>query len=144
MAYFIFYCFLRIRIVIVFNNFKLFNINQTFKIFNSNKFLKLSTFIILLSLGGLPPFLGFMPKWFIIELLIYNNIYFLLVFILFLTLITLYFYLRLTYSALLLNHSFINWNFKNNYNNINIKLLLCLRFFSLFGLTIINLTYFFI
>lgn len=144
LTYFLFYVFLSVRIILMFNNFKLFNINQTFKIFNSNQFIKISMFIILLSLGGLPPFLGFVPKWLIIELLVSNSIYFILNFILFLTLITLYFYLRLTYSALLLNHTEINWNFKINYNIKNRKFILFISFISLFGLLIINFIYFFI
>lgn len=143
-TYFLFYTFLSIRIILMFNNFKLFNIAQTFKIFNSNQFLKVSIFVVLLSLGGLPPFLGFMPKWLIIELLISNNLFFMLNIILFLTLVTLYFYLRLTYSALLLNHTEINWNFKRNYGLNNTKLLLTISFISLFGLIMINSVYLFI
>lgn len=140
--YFLFYSFLNLRIVFLFENFKLFNINQTFKIFNSNKFMSISTFILLLSLGGLPPFLGFMPKWLIIELLIKNNIFIILTFILFLTLITLYFYLRIAYAALLLNHNNINWRFKINTNIKNFKSIIFINFVSLLGLIIINLVYF--
>ena len=144
LTYFSFYVFLSIRIILIFNNFKLFNINQTFKMFNSNQFIKISIFVTLLSLGGLPPFLGFIPKWLIIEILVSRNLLFILNFILFLTLITLYFYLRLAYSALLLNHTEINWNFKINYNISNRKLMLLITFISLFGLLIINSIYFFI
>jgi len=143
-TYFLFYVLLSISLIFMFNNFKLFNINQTFKIFNSNLFLKLSIFVVLLSLGGLPPFLGFMPKWLIIELLISNGLFFTLAFIVFLTLITLYFYLRLTYAALLLNHIEIKWNFKTAYHLSNRKLSLTICFISLFGLVIINWFYFFI
>jgi NADH-ubiquinone oxidoreductase chain 2 len=139
--YFIFYTVLNFSIVFIFNNFKLFNINQTFKIFRSNKFITTSLFILLLSLGGLPPFLGFIPKWLIIETLIKNSMLILLVFMLFLTLITLYFYLRLTYSALLLNHININWRFKFNLNNKNLKILILINFISLTGLIMINILY---
>jgi NADH-ubiquinone oxidoreductase chain 2 len=144
LTYFVFYTFLNLRIVYIFNSFKLFNINQTFKIFNSNKFINISIFILLLSLGGLPPFLGFIPKWIIIELLVKTNNFTILVFMLFITLITLYFYLRLTYSALLLNHININWNFKFNLNVKKLKSLIVINFISLIGLLIINLIYIFI
>lgn len=141
--YFIFYTFLNLSIVYIFNNFKLFNINQTFKIFKSNKFSSTSIFILLLSLGGLPPFLGFFPKWIIIELIIKNNLFFILLFILFITLITLYFYLRLTYSALLLNHININWRFKNNFLIKNLNILMIINFISLTGLILINFIFMF-
>lgn len=143
-TYFIFYAFLNFTIIYIFNSFKLFNINQTFKIFRSNKFINISIFILLLSLGGLPPFLGFIPKWIIIELLVKTNIFVILVFILFITLITLYFYLRLTYSALLLNHININWNFKFNLSFKKLKRLIIINFISLTGLLIINFVYIFI
>lgn len=144
LVYFAFYTFLNLTIVFLFNNFKLFNINQTFKIFNSNKFINISLFILLLSLGGLPPFFGFIPKWLIIELIIKNNIFVTLTFILMLTLITLYFYLRITYAALLLNHVNMNWNFKINLPIKNFKLIIIVNFISLLGLILINLIYLFI
>lgn len=140
-TYFIFYTFLNLRIVLLFNNFKLFNVNQTFKTFYSNKFIKTSLFILLLSLGGLPPFLGFLPKWLIIETIINRNIYIVLLFILFITLITLYFYLRLTYSSLLLNHVNINWNYKRNFITKNIKQLIIINFISITGLFFITMLY---
>lgn len=142
--YFIFYTFLNFSIVVLFNNFKLFNINQTFRIFKSNKFINISLFISLISLGGLPPFIGFMPKWLIIELLVINKMYFILITILCLTLITLYFYIRISYAALLLNHININWSYKNFINKNNHKKLISINFLSLTGLLIINYFYYFI
>ena len=144
LVYFIFYTFLNLRIIFLFNNFKLFNINQTFKMFNSNKFINISLFVLLLSLGGLPPFFGFIPKWLIIELIVKNNIFVTLAFILILTLITLYFYLRITYAALLLNHVNINWNFKINLPIKNFKTIIVVNFISLLGLFLINFVYLFI
>lgn len=138
LIYFLFYTFLNLRIVLLFNNFKLYNINQTFKIFNSNKIINISLFLLLLSLGGLPPFIGFFPKWIIIELLIKSNMFIVLSLMLLITLITLYFYLRITYAALLLNHSNINWNFKINFNYKNIKTLIFINFISITGLGLIN------
>ncbi len=143
-TYFLFYCFLNFSIIYLFNNFKLFNINQTFKTFYSNKFIRISLFVLLLSLGGLPPFLGFIPKWIIIELLVKNNMFFTLTIIIIFTLITLYFYLRIIYASLLLNYSTINWNFKSNTLNFSSKFLLILNFISLAGLIIINSFYFFL
>lgn len=143
LTYFIFYRFLNFRIVYLFNSYKLFNINQTFKIFLSNKFSRISLFLLLISLGGLPPFLGFFPKWLIIELLVKNNLFFLLTIILFLTLITLYFYLRIAYAALLINHISINWSWKR-FNPKNFSFLIFINFLSISGLFLINIFYIFI
>jgi len=142
--YFLFYCFLSLTIVFIFNNFKLLNITQTFKIFNSNFFIKIFIFLSLLSLGGLPPFLGFFPKWLIIEIIISKIIYLILLIILILTLITLFFYIRICYSSFLINHLSIKWNIKLNFNLKFIKISLINCFFSLFGLPFINFIYIFI
>lgn len=140
-TYFLFYILLTTSIILIFNNFKIFNINQTFNLFNNNLFIKLLIFIPLLSLGGLPPFLGFFPKWIIIEIIIFIKLFLLLTFIVFLTLITLYFYLRIIYSALLINYLEINWKYnfffiKNNYT------LIFFSFISLFGMIIINFIFY--
>ena len=142
-SYFLFYVFLNLRITYIFNTFKLFNINQTFKVINFNLFIKFSLFTILLSLGGLPPFLGFFPKWIIIEMIISKEIFFTLIIILFLTLITLFFYLRIRYAALLINHLITNWNFKINFYYKSINFLNFVSFISLFGLLLVNYFYLF-
>lgn len=140
-VYFIFYSFLSFAIIFIFNNFKLFNINQIFGLFNRNSVIKFLIFLSLLSLGGLPPFIGFLPKWLIIESLINLNIFFLLTLIVVFTLITLFFYLRICYAAFLLNHNENNWTFNNFYFNKNYFLCLIFTFISISGLIIINLLY---
>lgn len=143
-VYFIFYCFLSITIIFLFNRLKIFNLNQIFSSFNFKFLIKTVIFIPLLSLGGLPPFLGFFPKWLIIDLLINLNIFFLLIIIINLTLITLYFYLRISYSAFLLNHNEINWNFTYYFNRKKKLIFSFLLFISIFGLLFINLFFIFI
>lgn len=141
-TYFLFYRFLSIVIIFLFNNFKLFNINQIFRLFNRNSILKFLIFLSLLSLGGLPPFIGFLPKWLVIESLINLNIIFLLILIVTFTLITLFFYLRICYAAFLLNHNENNWTYKSFYFNKNYFTCLLFSFISISGLVIINLLYF--
>ena len=139
--YFIFYSFLSIAIIFMFNNFKLFNINQIFGLFNRNSIVKFLMFLSLLSLGGLPPFIGFLPKWLIIESLINLNIFFLLTLIVTFTLITLFFYLRICYAAFILNHNENNWTYRSFYFNKNYLICLMFGFISISGLVIINLLY---
>lgn len=137
--YFLFYCFTSITIIILFNNFKIFNLNQIFSLFNFKNLEKIIIFIPLLSLGGLPPFIGFFPKWITIEILISINYIFILIFMLNFTLITLYFYLRICYSAFLLNHNEMNWNFSKFFNKKKILIYSFFLFLSVFGLLLINI-----
>lgn len=139
--YFLLYSFLSFTIVFLFNNFKLFHINQIFTLFNNNTVIKLILFLSLLSLGGLPPFLGFMPKWLIIESLTNNDILFLITIIVTLTLITLFFYIRICYAAFLLNHHENSWSYNNFYYNKNFYYCLILSFISLFGFILIRIFY---
>jgi NADH-ubiquinone oxidoreductase chain 2 len=140
-TYFILYSFLSFTIVFLFNNFKLYHINQIFVIFNNNTVIKFILFLSLLSLGGLPPFLGFLPKWLIIESLVNINLLFLITIIVCLTLITLYYYTRICYAAFLLNHNENSWSFNNFYFNKNYSWCLILSFFSISGLSLISIFY---
>lgn len=95
----------------------------------------------LLSLGGLPPFLGFLPKWLVIQSISINRQLFLLTVITIITLITLYFYLRLCYSAFILNYYELNTNYFIMYKTYSINWYLLISFFSIFGLPIISIIY---
>nr|AAP84572.1 NADH dehydrogenase subunit 2 [Liolaemus riojanus] len=57
--------------------------------------------LTLLSLGGLPPLTGFMPKWLIIEELTLQNLTPMAISLAMSALLSLYFYLRLTYASTL-------------------------------------------
>lgn len=140
--YFIFYVFLTFSIIFIFNIFKIFHINQLFSIFFHSKIIKFFLFFNLLSLGGLPPFLGFFPKWIVIQSLVINNQLFLLTFIVLITLITLYFYIRLCYRAFILNYYENNWLVNSIYKSIFIKIFIICSFFSSFGLFLISSLYF--
>nr|AAD51534.1 NADH dehydrogenase subunit II [Abronia oaxacae] len=56
------------------------------------------TMITLLSLGGLPPLTGFLPKWLTLEELLMQNMIPLATILAITTLLSLFFYLRLSYS----------------------------------------------
>lgn len=140
-VYFLFYSFLSFTLTFIFNIFKLFHLNQLFSLFSQNKIIKFILFINFLSLGGLPPFLGFFPKWIVIQQITYCNQYFQLFIILISTLITLFFYLRICYSAFILNYYENNWVTNWQINNFVIKLYLLITFFSIFGIFLISLFY---
>lgn len=127
--YFILYSIINLRIILYFKIINIFNINQLF-LFNNNFWLIKFCFLInLLSLGGLPPFIGFYPKWIIIENLIINKNIIVLFVSIIITLITLFFYIRLTFSAFLLTYPSYSWNLFNLNKN---KFLLINLFINIF------------
>nr|YP_009738371.1 NADH dehydrogenase subunit 2 [Hydrictis maculicollis]QIB71867.1 NADH dehydrogenase subunit 2 [Hydrictis maculicollis] len=74
--------------------------------------------MIMLSLGGLPPLSGFIPKWMIIHELTKNNMIASAMFMAMTALLNLYFYLRLTYATALTmfpstNTMKMKWQFEN-------------------------------
>nr|UZZ43870.1 NADH dehydrogenase subunit 2 [Dipseudopsis sp. XG-2021] len=85
-----------------------YNLNQTFH----SKTLLLTNFInmmILLSIGGLPPFLGFFPKALLIQKLINSSSALIPMILALSSIISLYFYLNITFSASLLFSSKNKW-----------------------------------
>nr|YP_010165052.1 NADH dehydrogenase subunit 2 [Mythimna loreyi]QRN71757.1 NADH dehydrogenase subunit 2 [Mythimna loreyi]UNP54537.1 NADH dehydrogenase subunit 2 [Mythimna loreyi] len=107
-------------------------INQLF-INNMNFFIKINLLINFLSLGGLPPFIGFFPKWIIINFLINNNMYLLTFIFIMMSLIMLFFYIRISYSALMFNYLKMKW-FKIFIKNNYFLLINFFSFISLFGM----------
>nr|YP_004934831.1 NADH dehydrogenase subunit 2 [Trichocera bimacula]AET13095.1 NADH dehydrogenase subunit 2 [Trichocera bimacula] len=139
--YFCLYSFLSMTIIFTFNMLQIFHINQAFSLKINYPLLKFCLFTSFLSLGGLPPFLGFMPKWLVIQSLVSSNQIFLVVMMVCLTLITLFFYLRICFSAFMLNYTETIWNFKMNYNNLNLSVVMTLSFISIFGLLGVSMFY---
>nr|AYN50435.1 NADH dehydrogenase subunit 2 [Dichotrachelus manueli] len=101
--YFSIYCFINMNIILILNKYNIYYMNQLTNIFTFSKKIKFLFMMNFLSLGGLPPFLGFLPKWMTINNMIDNNHYILTTMLIIFTLISLYFYLRITFSSLTIN-----------------------------------------
>nr|AAX89192.1 NADH dehydrogenase subunit II [Plethodon metcalfi] len=104
-----------------------------------------TTTIIFMSLGGLPPMSGFLPKWMILEELVKQNMTPLAVLAVALTLLTLFFYLRLSYvSSLTTSPSPLNsklmWRLKLNLNLAIPPLIVASTMLLPISPSIINLT----
>nr|YP_010022641.1 NADH dehydrogenase subunit 2 [Muscina pascuorum]QOP39489.1 NADH dehydrogenase subunit 2 [Muscina pascuorum] len=140
-TYFMFYSFISSTMIFLFNIYKSSYINQLFSKFMYNKSFKFYLFLNLLSLGGLPPFLGFLPKLMVIQSLTMNNQLLLLLFMLMMALITIYFYLRLSYSVFMLNFLENNWMNKSTFKTFYMNILLIFSYISLFGLFLISSLY---
>nr|QLY89928.1 NADH dehydrogenase subunit 2 [Clusiodes albimanus] len=140
--YFLFYSFNSMVLITIFNNFKTFHINHLFSMFSYSSPMKIFIFMNLLSLGGLPPFIGFIPKWFTIQALTLNNQFLLIFILMMMSLITLFFYIRLCYSAFLINYQEISWmNFMMT-NKISSNLFMVFSLISIYSMTFISLLYF--
>nr|UJG45527.1 NADH dehydrogenase subunit 2 [Diplonevra concinna] len=138
--YFLFYSFLSLTLIYYFFMNKLFYMNQLYSLYNYSMEMKLIMLLNFLSLGGLPPFLGFYPKWMVIELLTTNQLFLISIMVM-LTLLTLFFYIKMCYSSFLLNYYEIKWNNIMNMNNKH-YLYLFLSYISIFGLLMFNIFYF--
>nr|BAJ07672.1 NADH dehydrogenase subunit 2 [Oxyeleotris marmorata] len=77
------------------------NINTLATSWAKAPLITMTTPMILLSLGGLPPFTGFMPKWLILQELTKQNLALTATLAALTALLSLYFYLRLSYAMTL-------------------------------------------
>nr|YP_009332010.1 NADH dehydrogenase subunit 2 [Amblyomma sculptum]APH07707.1 NADH dehydrogenase subunit 2 [Amblyomma sculptum] len=111
-------------------------INMTSLFFINNKYPeKISIISMMLSLGGMPPFLGFFIKLMSIIILI-NNFNIIIIILIMSSMINIYFYLRIFTPLLFLNYfSFKNY-FKSNYSVKNFILTMNV-IFSIFLLNVI-------
>nr|AII02314.1 NADH dehydrogenase subunit 2 [Ischnusia culiculina] len=108
LMYFTLYSFMISIMCIMFNMMNLFYLNQLFSL-NMNSLMKISMTINFLSLGGLPPFIGFFPKWMIINFLMNNKFYILSFIFVMMSLIMLFFYIRIIFSSIMFNYMKIKW-----------------------------------
>nr|YP_010415145.1 NADH dehydrogenase subunit 2 [Tribolium freemani]URX54539.1 NADH dehydrogenase subunit 2 [Tribolium freemani] len=101
--YFIIYSIINSNIIFMLNYTKTFFINQMNNILTKNKIIKFTFLSNFLSLGGLPPFLGFMPKWLVINWMVMNQFSILALILIIFTLIMTFIYTRLIISSITLN-----------------------------------------
>nr|ALO71172.1 NADH deshydrogenase subunit 2 [Sunius melanocephalus] len=114
MYYFIIYSIISMNLIWIFLMFNIFNIKQLILHYSTNFIVMMSFVLNMMSLGGLPPFLGFFPKWLTIQNLMYKTHFFLSFSMMMLTLITLFYYMRISYSSLTLTSNKTNYTLKIN------------------------------
>lgn len=106
-SYFLLYIIVLIPIVLTLNSFNLWHLNQAtgLELSRANQ---LMMFTRLISLGGLPPFLGFLPKWIVLQTVIRQGLFLTGLILVFISLLTLFYYLRLRVSSITLSKSIIH------------------------------------
>nr|WRW53940.1 NADH dehydrogenase subunit 2 [Homoderus mellyi] len=102
-VYFVVYVVITLNIIAMFKNLSIFTMSQLTLAMNFQPSLKFFFILNFLSLGGLPPLLGFLPKWLTVQLMINENLIFLAFLMIVMTLMTLYFYMRVTFSSIILS-----------------------------------------
>nr|YP_009538143.1 NADH dehydrogenase subunit 2 [Athyma libnites]AYN60925.1 NADH dehydrogenase subunit 2 [Athyma libnites] len=134
LIYFIFYSIFTFIMCLLFYIINTFFISQLF-FFNMNFLIKISIMINLFSLGGLPPFLGFFPKWLVINYLMNNNLFIISFIFVMSSLILLFVYIRIIYSSLLFFSFKLKW-FKIFIKNNFLIFIYFFNFISLLGMII--------
>nr|YP_009338596.1 NADH dehydrogenase subunit 2 [Chloronia mirifica]ANT70533.1 NADH dehydrogenase subunit 2 [Chloronia mirifica] len=132
--YFMFYVFLSISVIFIFMNFKIYHFMQINSHMSNYPMMKFSLFSNLLSMGGLPPFLGFLPKLLVIQNLIKINDFFMIFFMVMTALITLLFSIRISNSSFMIFTTNLKWTKSFFFSN---KIMLFLNSISMFGLIFI-------
>nr|ANJ01483.1 NADH dehydrogenase subunit 2 [Calvia championorum] len=112
--YFVVYIFISTNLILVLNKYKINTMSDLMMLYNANKSAKFFFFMNLFSMGGIPPFLGFFPKWMVLKILIENEMYFLAFIMIFLTIFSLYIYTRLILQPMAMKTSEKKNPFKNS------------------------------
>nr|QLY90344.1 NADH dehydrogenase subunit 2 [Hydropsyche angustipennis] len=127
--FFIIYSLIIMNLIIFFSEMKLFSINQLYLI-KSNKYIMFLIFLNFLSLGGLPPFLGFITKW-IISMYMIQSMNLIVLIMILSSLINLYYYIQLMFPFMMIQKFENKWIINNKMNS-TFKLIF--SYFSLFTL----------
>nr|AWV83796.1 NADH dehydrogenase subunit 2 [Cicadettana calliope] len=112
LIYYFIYSFTLMAVCYMFSLFNINYINQF--IMTSTNFVKSSMVMcIFMSMGGMPPFLGFFPKLIMIYCLVMNNMMFVCFMLLMTALVVMFFYLRILITTLMMNSISMKVNLMN-------------------------------
>nr|YP_009973064.1 NADH dehydrogenase subunit 2 [Cancer pagurus]QNH68751.1 NADH dehydrogenase subunit 2 [Cancer pagurus] len=134
LTYFLFYSLISTSVVLLFQTTHLFSLHNITNLNFNNSLFMLTFPTSLLSLGGLPPFSGFLPKWMMIQTMMTKGLIVPLAFLLISSLITLYFYLRLVTPFILMMTPTLSFNMKTNSHTLYSPFLPFIFMFNLLGL----------
>lgn len=118
--YLLMYFFVSLRIIILFKTLNISFINQIF--YSKQKFnWGILSIIRFFSIAGLPPFLGFIPKWISIQELISEKFFLIALILILSTILLIFSYTRIIFSSILLFNNEKSWNlFKLHCNSTKI------------------------
>nr|YP_009179474.1 NADH dehydrogenase subunit 2 [Cypridopsis vidua]AJY78613.1 NADH dehydrogenase subunit 2 [Cypridopsis vidua] len=97
--YFILYSMILGLLIFILNSNNTISLSNTMNSLNTMS--QISFYTLILSFSGLPPFIGFAPKWLVINDLMINSSFLIAMILTLSSLITLFFYLRIIFNSLL-------------------------------------------
>nr|YP_004733172.1 NADH dehydrogenase subunit 2 [Abidama producta]ACT36218.1 NADH dehydrogenase subunit 2 [Abidama producta] len=134
MNYFIIYSMMITSLMIMMMKMKFNYLNQC--LFTSSSPLnKLMFSTMMMSMGGLPPMLGFLPKFMTMQSMTLNENFMMLMLMISSSLITLYFYMQICVTMMTLNSSKLKWKLMFNKNSSIMMIMMCMV--NMLGFTII-------
>nr|YP_010996492.1 NADH dehydrogenase subunit 2 [Sophonia microstaina]WPC85234.1 NADH dehydrogenase subunit 2 [Sophonia microstaina] len=108
--YLFMYTIILMMVIFLMNNYNLNYLNQ-FMLNNFNFKEKMVLWVCMLSLGGMPPMLGFLNKIIIFELMMMNDEYIILMVMIFSSLLIMFFYIRISLISIMTFSLMMKWNF---------------------------------
>nr|UCP07151.1 NADH dehydrogenase subunit 2 [Orthomeria smaragdinum] len=137
LMYFMLYSILTYMMTMTMNLYKNYHINQIM-LMKEKSIKKLILMLNMLSMSGLPPMMGFIPKWLLIQSASSKFEMMLMLLMMMLTLITMYYYLRISFSLFMMTNIQPKWNlFKSPL--MNSKMLMIINILSIKGIVMISL-----
>nr|UCC46039.1 NADH dehydrogenase subunit 2 [Microdeuterus sp. HEM078] len=121
--YFMIYSIMMSLVCYMFNNYKIMFINQ-FNNMSMTNMEKMSLSVTMLSMGGLPPFLGFLPKWIVIQNMVEEENFMVMTVMIMMSLITLMYYMRITMKMSVMSASTQKWMVMNSSTMMNISIII--------------------
>nr|YP_010610902.1 NADH dehydrogenase subunit 2 [Seasogonia rosea]WAP91736.1 NADH dehydrogenase subunit 2 [Seasogonia rosea] len=120
LTYFIIYSIMLIFVIYVLNKLNIIYINQIM-IHQYDLKIKMSLWITLLSLGGMPPMIGFLSKLLVFEYLMLTNHFIILTVTIITSLLVMFYYMRSAYMSLMISSMMLKWNL-TLINNLSLTL----------------------
>uniref|UniRef100_A0AAU8AU31 NADH-ubiquinone oxidoreductase chain 2 n=1 Tax=Pyrocoelia amplissima TaxID=370598 RepID=A0AAU8AU31_9COLE len=140
LMYFLIYAITTINMTMIFNLSGSFFLSQMNLIWNFNPMIKLFFLLNLFSMAGIPPFIGFLPKWLTIQAMVYSELYLISVIMMMMTLIMIYVYLMMIMSSMTLSITNSNWMNSNSFMKFN-KTITTMNFAMISGLIMVSLIF---
>nr|UOF70205.1 NADH dehydrogenase subunit 2 [Tropostreptus sigmatospinus] len=110
--YFIIYSLITLTIILILMSNNFIHLTQLMTNHYSLSLISVGLFLNLLSLGGMPPFIGFLPKWLVLTSLTSNALFLLSILLVLCSVLTLYFYMRISFNLLMMAPK-LSWSNKS-------------------------------
>nr|YP_009758639.1 NADH dehydrogenase subunit 2 [Eysarcoris guttigerus]QIN90457.1 NADH dehydrogenase subunit 2 [Eysarcoris guttigerus] len=123
LIYLMIYSMMMFMMYYMFNNYSIYFLNQLNSL-NMNMSEKFNMIIMMMSMGGLPPFMGFMTKWITIQSLMNTGDLIMIFIMIMFSLITLMYYMRIMINMFLMNSTTIKWS-TTNMNKYIMSTMMC-------------------